>query len=61
MASDAVEVVHDVSACVMVDIVVVVTSRVMEIGVGSGCRSGINAAGDVLNTRGLPISVLRRL
>ena len=35
VASDAVSVVHDVGTCVMVDIVVVVTSRVVEIGVGS--------------------------
>ena len=53
MASDGVEVAHDVSTCVMVDIVVVVTSRVMIIDVASrlllnspiGVRAGSSHSG----------------
>ena len=53
MASDGVEVAHDVSTCVMVDIVVVVTSRVVVIDVASrlllnssiGVRAGSSHSG----------------
>ena len=53
MASDAVEVVHDASTCVMVDIVVAVTSRVVVIDVASrlllnssiGVRAGSSHSG----------------
>ena len=56
MASDGVEVAHDVSTCVMVDIVVVVTSRVMIIDVASrlllnspiGVRAGSSHSGGTL-------------
>ena len=53
LASDAVEVVHDVSTCVMVDILVVVTSGVVLIDVASrlswnspiGMRAGSSHSG----------------
>ena len=53
VASDGVEVAHDVSTCVMVDIVVVVTSRVVVIDVASrlllnssiGVRAGSSHSG----------------
>ena len=53
LASDAVEVVHDASTCVMVDIIVVVTSRVVLIDVASrlllnspiGVRAGSSHSG----------------